>query len=724
MIIARLTLAVSLASALPAAAQFPPEVTGRVVDRVTRAPVAGATVEVAGGGPLAHADADGGFRLRGLVPGGRELVVRAFGYRPHRLVVEARNGVVERVTVELDPVPAALAPVTVAGDRRDPTPGVTVIERAEIERSRARDLGELLRDVPGVTITRLGGPGAPARIAIRGSGADEVLVLVDGTTVNSPMTGDADLSTVPLESVRRVRVLRGGQSARYGGRALGGVVVVETVVPGEPELMVGVEAGSYGERSAAFRLSSRAGAGAVGGTVTGEWRTADGDFRYAVPDVRGGGHDVRRNAETWQLALGGTGAVVGGATTVRARADGFAAGRGMPGSIVQPSRSAEQDQRRLSGGVAVATQRGAVVVRTDLDVQRQDAAFRDSAPPLGAAYDESGEVTALRATAEVDAHVGGASVSVGAETQRLWFQSTILAAGAPGAQTVAGVWAGARVHRRLGSWVVELHPAVRADWNTLLDDPALSPHVGASLGTGRLTVRVALGAAYSPPSLADQFFQESVLARPNPRLAPERVRGEVEAGVEWRDVRLGPTVLDGELAAFRADVDGMILWFPDHLFVWQPNNFDVRRHGAEATVGLRVPATSAGLRATLTHVSVTYAGPALAGPVIYRPSTTASVSGSATLFTVRMSATARYMGSRRTVAGSGLNTLAPFWIADLRFARQFRVARWGGEAFVGIENLLDHDAFMLVDYPAPGRSWRVGLRIRPWLPPHQRLQSG
>ncbi len=718
--IGRGTLALVIGMAAPAAAQFPPEVAGRVVDRVTRAPVGGATVEVAGGSLVAHADAEGAFRLRGLVPGARELVVRAFGYRPHRLVVEARNGAVERIMVELDPVPAALEPVTIEGERRDPAPGVTVFERAQIEQSRARDLGELLRDVPGVTVTRLGGVGAPARISIRGSGPGEVLVLVDGSAVNSPITGEADLSTVPLAAVRRIHVLRGGRSARYGGRALGGVVAVETAIPGEPELTVGVGAGSYGERSAAVRLASRAASGgAVGGAFTGEWRTVNGDFRYPVPDVRGGGQDVRRNAEAWHLALGGTGALVRGATSVRARAEGFAAGRGMPGSVVQPSAGAEQDQRRASSGVAVATQRGALALRADVDVQRQEAAFRDSAPPLGPAYDESVEVTALRATGQMDADLRGATLSAGAEARRLWFQATTLGPGAPDAQTLAGVWAGGRLHRRLGAWVVELHPAVRVDWNTLLDDPVVSPRVGASLGTGRVSLRTAVGAAFSPPSLADQFFQEGVLVRPNPELAPERVRGEVEASVEWRDVRLGPVSLDGEIAAFRADVDGMILWFPDHLFVWQPSNFDVRRRGAEGSIALRVPAAHAGLRATVTHVSTEYAGPTLSGPVIYRPAVTGSVSGSATLLTVTVSAVARYVGSRRTVAGSPLNALAPFWIADLRCARTFRAGRWGGEAFVAIENVLDQHAFMLVDYPTPGRSWRIGLRIRPWLAPHQ-----
>jgi outer membrane receptor protein involved in Fe transport len=219
------------AATRPAAAQFPPEVRGRVVESVGGAPVAGARVEVVDGDARAVAGADGAFVLRGLVPGAHELRARALGYRERRARVEAVNGQVTRVIVELDAVPALLDRVVVTDAGPRGAAGATVFARADVERSGARDVGELVEDAAGVVVTRRGGPGSPAHASIRGGSANQVLVLVDGVPINEPITGNADLSAVPLEAVERVTVLRGAQSARYGGQALSGVIAVETRRP-------------------------------------------------------------------------------------------------------------------------------------------------------------------------------------------------------------------------------------------------------------------------------------------------------------------------------------------------------------------------------------------------------------------------------------------------------------------------------------------------------------
>ncbi|HEX7241259.1 MAG TPA: TonB-dependent receptor plug domain-containing protein, partial [Longimicrobiaceae bacterium] len=267
-----------LAAALPARAQFPAEVRGRVTDRATGAAVAGGRVEVVGGGIETATAPDGRFLLRGLLPGARELRVTAPGFREARVAVRAENGRSAQVAVELDPVPVALEALRVTASR--PEAGATVLERAEVQASGARELGELLQGRAGLTVTRRGGPGSPATVSIRGSGAGEVLVLVDGVPVNSPLSGEADLSTLPLEAVERVTVLRGAQSARYGGRALAGVVAVETRRPSAPELSARAEAGSWGERSAALTAGARreAGGSALSGLASAEWRSVRGDF--------------------------------------------------------------------------------------------------------------------------------------------------------------------------------------------------------------------------------------------------------------------------------------------------------------------------------------------------------------------------------------------------------------------------------------------------------------
>ncbi|HEX8671685.1 MAG TPA: carboxypeptidase regulatory-like domain-containing protein, partial [Longimicrobium sp.] len=174
--LALLLLLFLLASPSPAAAQYPAEVRGRVTERGTGAAVPGARVEAEGA--AAVAGPDGAFLLRGVSPGTREVRVTALGFGEGRFSVEAANGRTVTLLVVLDPSAIALDAIRVRA-ARDPA-GTTVLDRAAIEASGARELGEVLRDQAGVVVTRQGGPGSPTRVSIRGSSANEVLVLLDG----------------------------------------------------------------------------------------------------------------------------------------------------------------------------------------------------------------------------------------------------------------------------------------------------------------------------------------------------------------------------------------------------------------------------------------------------------------------------------------------------------------------------------------------------------------
>ncbi|MBW3656397.1 MAG: TonB-dependent receptor, partial [Gemmatimonadetes bacterium] len=611
-------IAVLLAfAAAPAAAQHPPELHGRVTERESGAPVPGATVEVAGSGARAVTGPDGGFALRGLPPGEREVHVRAFGYRAgtHRVVLE--NGARARLFVALEPQALVLPTVRVTSGRQGS--GATVLDRADIQASGAAELGELLRDQAGVVVTRRGGPGAPAQVSIRGSGADEVLVLVDGVPINSLRTGEADLSTVPLEAVQRVTVLRGAQSARYGERALAGAILVETRRPAGGELGGRLGAGSWSERSAGASAGARAHprAAALEGLVVAEWRGARGDFGYAVPPVAGGGTGIRRNADASGWSVVATASATRGDTELRARAEGGALERGMPGSIVQSAPSARQWQDRRSAHLGASGRRGALGWTLGLDAAGQRARYHDPDPPFGAAYDHQVEVRTAGASASATALVPGGVLVAGIDARGIGFAATMLADDAPTGRTLAGGWASGRFSRTVSGLGLELSPGVRVDGGAPGDPTFVSARLGASAAVSRWTARLAVGNAYSPPSLADQFFQEGVMVRPNPDLRPERVRAEVEGSLAVRDLALAGVRVDGELAAYRADVDGMILWSPDHRFVWSPANFDVRRRGGEASVQARF--RGAELRASASRAAVEYRTATLSGQVMYRP---------------------------------------------------------------------------------------------------------
>lgn len=135
---------------------------------------------------------------------------------------------------------------------------ITVITAEEIERESVRDVGQILRRAPGVSLTQAGGPGRTQTVRIRGGDVRHTLVLIDGIRVNDPTaTGrEFDFSNLVLADIERIEVLRGPQSALYGSDALGGVInIITKRGRGAPRASLQVEGGSYGTREVRGQVS-------------------------------------------------------------------------------------------------------------------------------------------------------------------------------------------------------------------------------------------------------------------------------------------------------------------------------------------------------------------------------------------------------------------------------------------------------------------------------------
>ncbi|MER3447120.1 MAG: hypothetical protein C4291_09870 [Candidatus Dadabacteria bacterium] len=104
---------------------------------------------------------------------------------------------------------------------------------------------EILSFSPGVVVRDFGGFGQLKTLSIRGSSNDQVVILLDGVRINSPLGGGVDFSTIPLDYVDKFEIIRGGASALAGSDAIGGVVNIVTKRTDRPFTSASFTYGSF-----------------------------------------------------------------------------------------------------------------------------------------------------------------------------------------------------------------------------------------------------------------------------------------------------------------------------------------------------------------------------------------------------------------------------------------------------------------------------------------------
>ena len=146
-----------------------------------------------------------------------------------------------------------MTPTTVVSASRVPVDSnevgsaLFVLPQERIQASGAPFVSDLLRQAPGVAVSRQGGLGTSTQVRMRGAESRQTLVLIDGVEANDPaFNAEFDIGHLLTGGVQTIEVLRGPQSALYGSEALGGVIHVTTQRATRPfEASAFAEAGSF-----------------------------------------------------------------------------------------------------------------------------------------------------------------------------------------------------------------------------------------------------------------------------------------------------------------------------------------------------------------------------------------------------------------------------------------------------------------------------------------------
>lgn len=645
---------------------------------------------------LFAANAEDGSLSAVLIPEtAYELSVAAPSHRLQRFTfLTPVSGSVDRtVVLDVDPVvlPSLQATVQWNGTRGGGTRSVSAVRFADSPVSW-RNLGEWLTTQPGLSVRGSALAGGQT-LSVRGSRPEGVLVLLDGHPLNDPLTGSADLSSIPVSSLESATLIRGAGSAQHGSGALAGVLLLRSRQP----------RGSTG--AAALRVSSF---GGLGGDVfvsgAGEhgraalsvaWDEVRNDFEFENRTDQTAPMETRVNADGSRLSAAMTAASA--QVHVDARYDRLE--RGSPG----PMGTTLYDRARWSSEMA-SVSAGGQIESARISIRTGWLGTRWS-PGLGtgdAQHDafDGGIVVSGRTGGVVDLLVDG----------RFYYETV---KGSDFAVPPDRAFAGASASRSFELGAALLEAAVAMDGTS--DEWALSPELGVGIGAGSgMRIRARAGQAFRLPTLADLYFAPAVRVRANPELEAERVKLDAELGVEgqWST---GETEVQANIGTWYRITDAPIVWLASAVSIWSPRNLDqLVSSGIEASFSASTTrSASSGWRlsaaAMLDRSRLDFDGNK--NPMPYRPGTSGSLGIEHWRSGLTVRSLLRWTGAR-TTSVAGTRRLPGFLLVDVAIAKDLPFESLPVQVEGRIENLFDSRYELVELYPEPGRLYSLTIRLR------------
>ncbi len=152
----------------------------------------------------------------------------------------------------------------------------------KIEKGKNINIPDVLKSEPDIDLKRRTMVGDTTdSLTIRGFTSNRIMLNINGRSVNaSGVVGGyyIDWSTIPLDNIQKIELIRGGSSVRYGNNALGGVVNVVTKKPTEDPTLTFY--GTYGggediDSIQSYRLTHTYKVGPLGYSIGASYQEAD-----------------------------------------------------------------------------------------------------------------------------------------------------------------------------------------------------------------------------------------------------------------------------------------------------------------------------------------------------------------------------------------------------------------------------------------------------------------
>jgi outer membrane cobalamin receptor len=586
----------------------------------------------------------------------------------------------------------------------------TVSTKDLSDKTNAQDMADALKSVPGVYIR-------DGQINIRDASSNKVLILIDGQRMNSAQSGLYDATALPIDAIEKVEVLRGGNSARYGADAVGGVVNFITKKAQKTSKMdLGLRA-TYGSfNTQYYNIYTSNTINDFNYYVSYKRTQTDGDFKYKEMD---GTENTRQNntnkANDVMVKLGYNNLLPLSSLIFSTQITSTETGT--PGTvqgvanypIITPRANTKLDnmiynlsynQQNIFGKADLIANTYYHHFRTryndpdsyqasdhnsdqksnayGIDLTQNNPVCDLITLTYGYVYRHDNVNSTSIGDKDRDTHSGHATVNVAFKDVNFFFNN------------------------------ISIVPAVRYDAPSDFDK-VFSPKVSVALQNSSayaFTVDGSVSKSYRAPTFNDLYWPEDAYTAGNPNLKPEKgtsVEGGYGITLPW----LNKTQI--KMNYFYSKLTDQIIWAPRADFKWVPTNVsESQTTGLESYIGTKFLDDKITLEINHTYMDARdkSAGDTKDKLLIYRPYNKVDVNAGLAIDMYSLNLNYQYMSKRfANTSNSAYLGDVRLWSANVGVNPTLLNVKW--MLRLDFNNILNENYRLSDGYPMPGREIRV-----------------